>query len=235
VESVAVTPVFASETRVDAGLAPSSTSSTEDALAVAPDPDDALPAVGKVFDGPTRSLGAIFAANRATPRGPVRPVTDANVEPVSSGEFSEVMSRLRAALSQHGPGLDGILVYGQITSLADGKAVLRYRHEHEAMALMLERNGKREAIQQALSDLLESPTGLTIEVDHVSTNVSPSVEPSVSPRPPVRSSRFSESPAPVPAPPPVAVTSEQKQQILTTDPLVRLTAELFDADIVRVE
>jgi hypothetical protein len=206
--------------------------------------NDALPAVGKVYDGPTRSLSSIFAASRrpaaaADPHQP-RP----NVEPIDTGEFASVMQKLRAALRPLGPGFDGLLVSGQIVSVAGGQAVIRYSHEHEASALMLDRNGKRETVQRALSEVLNEPIGLKIEVEPAPPTEPTSIAPAQQPS---RGLRFDSAhhgqsrnaaprqDDPPPPPPTPSITPEQKQQILATDPLVRAACDLFGGDIVKAE
>ena len=235
VASPVVRTPFDRGTTLPRGDDAASAAPVEPAIATAADDaDDALPAVGKVFDGPTRSLGSIFATRRQrSPTG--APVAASNVEPVDRGEFAAVMARLRDALRSRGPGFDGILVYGQIASLGNGTAVIRYSHEHEASALMLERNGKREAVQQALSELLNEPIGITIEVDppDAAGDAKPVAEAA---RPPARVRRpVPADDAPPPPPPAPPVSPEQKQHVLATDPLVRAAVEMFAGDIVKVE
>jgi DNA polymerase-3 subunit gamma/tau len=191
-----------------------------------PDTGDALPAVGRVFDGPKRSLGAIFAASRASDRAAPREV---NVETVDQGEFAGVMSRLRSALREHGPGYDGLLVHGQIVALGDGQAVIRFGQQHEASAIMLERNGKRETVQRVLGELLNEPVGLKIEID--ATPVAEAPHPA--PREPARKPAPPDLPPPPPAAPPI--TPQEKQRIMESDPLVRAACELFDGEIVKAE
>lgn len=203
---------------------PSAQASTDDA--------DALPAVGKVHEGPKRSLGAIFAASRNT--APRADVQEANVETIDQGEFAPVMLKLREALRQHGHGYEGILVHGQIVSLGDGRATIRYSHVHEASARMLERNGKREKVQEVLSEILAAPVGLTIEVDHTAEEPPPVVV--AAPQRNFQSS-YTARPADEPPPAPVAppITAEQKQKILETDPFVKAVCEMFDGEIVKAE
>jgi DNA polymerase-3 subunit gamma/tau len=197
------------------------------------DEADALPAVGKVFDGERRSLGAIFASSRGLqPRMPSP--EPSNVSTVDSGEFAPVMQRLRAAMRQHGSGYEGILVHGQIVALANGQATIRYSHQHEASARMLERNGKREAVQQVLSELINEPVGLTIEVEEEPEGESlVPVPPTSRVLQPRISARVAQEPPPPPAAPPL--TAEQKQKILETDPFVRATVELFGGEIVKAD
>ena len=195
-------------------------------FASTPDADDALPAVGKVFDGPKRSLGAIFAASRSAVRAAPR---EANVEAVDQGEFAGVMSRLRSALREHGPGYDGLLVHGQIVSLCDGQAVIRFGQQHEASAIMLERNGKRETVQRVLGELLNEPVGLKIEID--ATPVAEAPQPA--PRELARKPAPPDLSPPLPVVPPM--TPQEKQRIMESDPLVRAACELFDGDIVKAD
>ncbi|MCS7034428.1 MAG: DNA polymerase III subunit gamma/tau, partial [Phycisphaerae bacterium] len=202
------------------------------------DDDDVLPAVGKVFAGPTRSLGAIFAeSGRAsgTSNDARASTTAANLQPVDQAEFASMMSRLRAALARHGPGYDGILVHGRIVSVEAGRAVIRYSHAHEAAARMLQREPRRQVVQQTLSELMNEPVGLVVEVD--------SDPPDGRENPPNRpngtkpSSRDASQAAAVSTPPPPApvITAEQKRAILESDPLVRAACELFDGEIVRID
>jgi len=199
---------------------------------------DALPAVGRVFEGEKRSLGGTFAPNRGSKGTATPPLPTAeNVEPVPDGEFATVMRQLRTAMTQHGSGYEGILVHGQIVSLGNGQATIRYSHQHEASARMLERNGKREAVQKVLSELVNEPLGLTIEVEaEMEAESAPMPQSRSQPAraEPRHASRAISDAAPAsPAPP--RLSQEQKQKILANDPLVRAAVELFGGEIVKAD
>jgi DNA polymerase III gamma/tau subunit len=196
--------------------------------------DDALPAVGKVFEGPSRSLSSIFASSRRDqPQTESAARLESNVETVDQGEFAPVMKQLRAALAKHSPGYEGILVHGQIVSVANGQATIRYSHAHEASARMLQRNGKRETVQQVLSELLKESVGVQIEVEEEPVAEEPAATaPAARPQSRIQK-RMIEEPPPMPQPPPI--TAEQKQKILESDPFVRAACEMFNGEIVKAD
>jgi len=224
-------PALGVETPVDASMPPMSPPTSSG------DSEDDLPAVGKVFEGSSRSLGAIFAASRELqPRMSASRPERANIAVVADNEFAPIMHKLRSAMQRHGTGYDGILVHGQIVALGGGRATIRYSHMHEASARMLERNGKREAVQQVLSELMNEAVGLTIEVDADEPPPAP-----IAPAPtsrvlqPRMASRTPENPPQPSLPVTPPITQEQKQKILESDPLVRTACELFNGEIVKAE
>jgi hypothetical protein len=186
--------------------------------------------VGKVWEGEKRSLGAIFAAQR---RAQPQPQTAAAA--MEAGDDG-LMQQLKAAVRSRGPGYEGLLSLGRITRTNSGDVIIRYTHEHEATATLLGRNGKREAVQEVLGELLQRPVALKIEVDAPAADATAPEAPQDHRPAFVRPklSDIQDAPAPAPAAVP-AVSSEQKKQILDNDPLIRAACELFAGDIVKVD
>jgi DNA polymerase III subunit gamma/tau len=211
------------------------------AVAVADDDDDddALPAVGRVWeDGPKPSLSTIMAPakqheRQATPAE--RPAAEANVEAVDPSGLPGTWQALLAMLAKHGPSLQGLLSQGRFVGIEEGRAVIRYSKNQEMTVRLLEKNGKREMIAAALTELRSEPTGVRFEVEAgegeatvaiaaAATQVAPRRATSAAPAPP---------PEPVASAPSIRLTPELRAE-LEADPLIRAVIEM-GGNIVKVE
>ena len=202
------------------------------------DDDDALPAVGKVWDdtgGP--SLSELLKAQESQSAQTI----ESNVEPVGAQDLTDLMSRLRAAIHRRAPGIDGFLVHGQFVGVEDGVAVISYSAENDTAARMLDRNGKKEVIQEELSALLGGPVGVKFRVEE-STADGPAQPTPSAPRAqpaPVRREPTRSAPAPLPPPPPVSqgirITPELREQLRQSEPLIKALMDDLGAEIVKVE
>ena len=198
------------------------------------DDDDSLPAVGKVWDeSPKLSLATIMARDKqkAETAPPASP--DSNIESVDPTDLSAVHKAMLAMIARHGPSLQGLLSQGQFAGVEDGRAILRYPKSQETTVRLLDRNGKRELVVDALSEILNQRVGVRFEIDL--NDDSPGAPPAsaasarpASPRP------ANPSPAPeAAATPSIRLTAELRAE-LEQDPLIRSLIEL-GGSIVKVE
>jgi hypothetical protein len=202
--------------------------------------DDSLPAVGKVWDdGPKRSLSQIMAdAKRSTPPPPAAVparLVDANVEPVDGANVSGVWKAMLGLLAKHGQSLQGLLSQGRFVGIEEGRAVIRYSKAQETTVRLMERNGKRELVSEALSAVLNQPTGVRFEIDadDASAPVAASA-PSASATRSASTARPAAAPVPEPAGTPAIRLTPELRAELECDPLIRAVIEM-GASIVKVE
>jgi DNA polymerase-3 subunit gamma/tau len=187
--------------------------------------DDDLPRPGKVWDNSGPSLSELLKQSQASSPKP-------NVEPVDAANLDQVFKRLREAVVKHGPGIDAFLSGGRLVALADGNALIRYPHELAGSARMLDRNGKKDILQQELSGLLGQTIGVRFEVDDQAA----AAEPAAPTRPRVTAPP---RPAPVVAAAPsssseIRLTPELRES-LAQDPLVKAVMTELGGEIVKVE
>jgi hypothetical protein len=203
------------------------------------DDDDSLPAVGKVWEeGPALSMATIMARDKQKAQAaPAQPVAaNSNVDSVDPTDLPAVHRAMLALIARQGQkSLEGLLSQGQFAGVEDGRAILRYPKSQETTVRLLDRNGKRKLVVEALSEVLNQPVGVLFEIDP--NDDSPSTPPASSaaarpaaPRP--------THPAPAPAPespaaPSIRVTAELRAE-LEQDPLIRSLIEL-GGSIVKVE
>jgi DNA polymerase-3 subunit gamma/tau len=196
-----------------------------------PADDDDLPRPGKVWDNSGPSLSELLKQSEVS-------APQTNVEPVDAANLDQVFRRLREAVVKHGPGIDAFLSGGKLVAIEDGKALIRYPHELAGSARMLDRNGKKEIVQQELSGLLGQNIGVRFEVDEQVTGSS-------DPAPPVRRlQRSVPTPARRGTPTAEAIPAIQSTEIritpelresLSQDPLVKAVITELGGEIVKVE
>jgi DNA polymerase-3 subunit gamma/tau len=221
---------------------PQSLSPKPEALDIDPvsssDENDDLPAVGRVWEGAGPvSVFAAFKKASATQPAPAatlaRSTRSDNLGPVDRTDFAGLMDRLHAAASEQSPTAATFLEGGKIISVAPGNITVEYPKNLAASARMLDRNGKRESLQQVLSDLLGEPTGIKLEVSDVEVieEKPPTPERRVH-RPAPASSPQAES---APVNQGLPLTDELRTEILQNNPLIKSIAEAFNARVVKVE
>jgi DNA polymerase III subunit gamma/tau len=209
-------------------------------LAVAEDDDDALPAVGRVWeDGPKLSLGSIMAQAKRQERQvapPERPAADANVEAVDPSGLPGTWQALLAMLAKHGPSLQGLLSQGRFLGIEEGRAVIKYSKNQEMTVRLLEKNGKREMIAAALTELRSEPTGVRFEVEASDGDAPVAIAAAATQAAPRRAIAAPPTAPPesvAAAPPSIRLTPELRAE-LESDPLIRAVIEL-GGNIVKVE
>jgi DNA polymerase-3 subunit gamma/tau len=232
---------------VSTGGAASNPPDTEDS------DDDALPAVGKVWDNSGPSLSELLKArSESTASTPApepqsdpqpTPSADSNVEPVEVQDLPRVWQSMLDLLSARGPMLLSLVQPGQLTAIEDDLAVVRYEPRHETFVKMLERNGKKDLVRDALAQVTGRSLGLKFEIDAAAgegASDAPEGIPSTKARPcprPVKHDNL----APVGAAPPpaqpnvVRITPELVESLKSEEPLIRGLMDELGATIVKVE
>jgi DNA polymerase-3 subunit gamma/tau len=264
-DEIAAAPAAAAAPAPTPAVAAAPVAIPSDPIAAADDEDDddGLPAVGRVWEGPAPSLGAILkkhAAGGLASSSPLKMPADAkpqaagagasNVEPVSPHDLPGVWKALLALLAEHGPGLHSLLSHGRLVALDDGRAVIRYGAQHETLVKMLDRNGKKELVRDAITRVLKQSIGVKFEVEQadaaaVDAETSGAEEPAAHPAPdnlsvsrrPAEAGRPAVAPQPPapPQPPAVKLTPELIESIRDSEPLVKALMDELGAQIIKVE
>lgn len=205
--------------------------STEVAPVEDDDADDALPAVGKVWDdGPKLSLGEIMKraklAEQQSARATPPPVAQANNYP--DGQKARLLKIIEeaGALMVH-----GVLSQGRIRGVEDGRVVILLPARQESFIKNFERNTKRDLIRGAIADVFGAGVGIQLQVDTTPTPATAS--PGTSSSAPRRSEPDTTSPAPVQTNT-IPLTPELRDS-LSQDPLVSAIIKELNGSIVRVE
>jgi DNA polymerase-3 subunit gamma/tau len=248
-------PASSVQTNATSGLPPSVGSSAAPD-APAPEPsvdlnnidlgdDDSLPSVGRVWEGPAPSLSTILSQNRsAAPlSAPARPASDmANVEPVANHLLADKWNALLKQLDQHAQGLFGILSQGGLDRIEDGQAIVTFPPGKDFLLKLLDRNGKRESVAAAFTQLLGTDTGVRFEI--AKEPVAPTAAPSASrspaaphapanPRHAVKP--VTQAPPSMPEAPAIRLTQDMKDAIYQEDPFIKLIVDQLGGEIVKVE
>jgi hypothetical protein len=212
--------------------------------------DDALPAVGKVWDNSGPSLSELLKARQseepAPAPAPAREPEASNVEPVSSTDLPAMWQRLLEVLEARGPALHSLVVHGKLTAIDNDRAVISYDKKHQTFVKLLDRNGKKDVVRDALSQVAGRPLGVHFDVD---SSASDEAEPAaastaVMERPVARQQPVKrevvrvpvEPPLPAaPAPAAIRITPELKESLRNSEPLIKSLMDELGADIVKVE
>jgi DNA polymerase-3 subunit gamma/tau len=215
--------------------------------------DDALPAVGKVWDNSGPSLSELLKArSESTASTPApepqsdpqpTPSADSNVEPVEVQDLPRVWQSMLDLLSARGPMLLSLVQPGQLTAIKDDLAVVRYEPRHETFVKMLERNGKKDLVRDALAQVTGRSLGLKFEIDAAAGEGAsdapegvPSTKARPSPRPVKHDNLAPVGAAPPPAQPNVVrITPELVESLKSEEPLIRGLMDELGATIVKVE
>jgi hypothetical protein len=197
-----------------------------------------------VWEGP--SLKELVAqqsasARRAeTPASVIAPDPDQNIEPVDPSDLPAVWQSLLNLLSQKGMGLASIVSHGRLVSVNDGKATIQFSKQHDTFVRMFEKNGKKEALRDAFSQVLNQNVGVAFEIESTTTQTAavtapPPVFSSSEARPSVvRREVTTITSEPVLQPPPARLTAEQRE-LAERDPLVRAILDELGGIVVKVE
>jgi DNA polymerase III gamma/tau subunit len=149
------------------------------------------------------------AAAQAPAPPPPPPKPDPTAEPA---DVPGTWKALLEILGAQSPGLPGMLAQGIYRGMVEGTAVVQYDPAHEWIVKTLERNGKRDAIRDALSRVLRQNVGLRFEID---------------------ASAATTADAPAPSVPGRATTELSEAQ--AADPLLKAVMEELRASVVRIE
>ena len=213
--------------------------------------DDSLPAVGKVWDGPRESLSVLMARHVAAQKAEVP-----NIIAVKTADLADSWRAMVALLAEQGPALPGLLQHGHLVGIDDGRAVIRYASQHETFVKLLERNGKKDLVRDALSKVMDRPVGIRFEIGDVNdaaaapaTIAAPVIKPTPQPSGPSTTSQTAPPPSPTrrpaaPTPPPtpqiehangVRLTDEKRQSLYKNDQLIRAVVDQLGGSIIKLE
>jgi hypothetical protein len=206
---------------------------------------DELPSVGRVWEGGgATSVFAAFkkaAANRSNANSPTPDArlpnhastaqVDASVTSIDTHDLAGLMSRLRLAAVAEQPTVGAFLDGASIIAYADDCITIEYPKNLEQSAKMLDRNGKRENLQEVLSRLTGRATGIRFSIsDRIDET----------PRPAPLAGRPAPKPTPaaeplIPQQTGINITEQLRVELLTSVPLVKALADTFNARLVKVE
>lgn len=159
-------------TSVAAPIAQPSASSVDD------EDDDSLPAVGKVWDNSGPSLSELLKQRQSETA--LEPVAEsagaepsasaelANIEAVNLKTLPEVWQQLLDVLATKQKMIHSLVVHGKLTAIEDGQATISYEKKHETFVKLFERNGKKDAVREALSEVTGKPLGVRFSVEAAS-------------------------------------------------------------------
>jgi hypothetical protein len=197
----------------------------------------------------------VEAAAAPTPQADPAPAEapDNNVEPVDVDALPVIWQRMLDLLAARGAWLYSALKTGRLASIESDAAVLRFDRNNATFVKLL--NGKRELLQDILTQAVGKPLGVRFEVDDapeaeddgratqsVAANgaVTRAVAPSAQPRVARPVQREVESPPPpampaAPAPNLIKVTPEVVESLRNREPLIKGLMDELGAQIVKIE
>jgi DNA polymerase-3 subunit gamma/tau len=195
------------------------------------DGDDDLPRPGKVWSGP--SLAEAMKATTTPAARPPAPVVaagsdDSNVGPASMDDLPAVWRALLQRLAAQS-GLHGVMSNGRLTGFEDGQAVIRFGPQYETFVRAWDRNGKRDVIRDALTQVVNQGVGVRFEVDPAADDdnagepppaVAAPDPPATRPTRPDRPRAAQPAAPPPPAAAPVRLTPEMVEELRKV-PLVK--------------
>jgi DNA polymerase-3 subunit gamma/tau len=201
--------------------------------------EDDLPRPGKVWDNSGPSLVELLKQQQqkdsAESTSPAAS-TDANVEPVAARDLRQLWNDLLSKLTEtHGPALTAMLAHGRLAEVGDARAVIRYADA--TFVRMLDRNGKKDLVRDAMSNLLGRNVGVAFEIDAEGAGVPAPTATATAPRPAARRPALPlppREPEP-PSAPLQRVTPEMVEQIRATQPLVKALMDGLSAQVIKVE
>ena len=171
-------------------------------------------------------------------------VEAANVRAVSAGEVSdlaELWSRLREVMRAQKESLSALLEGGWIERIDltagagdAGMVEIVFDAPHAPLASMLERNGKKEQVAEAVGTLLGLPRAPAIYLRVLKAEPAPPSQPPARARE-QRSRPVQDKTSPSAAPPNRVAETSSANQNLESDPLVAAAIRELGARIVKVE
>ncbi len=204
--------------------------------------DDALPAVGRVWDeGKKRSLSEIFKRTEPSRVEPARaePAVASNIAAVGDGEYAGVWSRLLGRVRAEAPPMAGFLTGSELVSVDDAQVKVRF--PNPSAPKYFEANGRREKLSALVSEVMGRPVGVSFEVAARSAEATPTeapaeAAPAIRPNraPPMTRAPETTAPARIEASNDIVVTAELREE-LSHDPLVKAVMERLGGTIIKVE
>jgi DNA polymerase III gamma/tau subunit len=155
-----------------------------------------------------------------------------NIEPVAIDDLPAVWQAMLQVLSSRSASFLPLIESATLASIDDGVAVLKYPSECDTIVRMLDRNGKKEAIRDALCAILKTSVGLKLEIipSERAAELEADKEPSLS----AQAGRVAPLPAPTPETTTVRITPELRAE-LRARPLIGAVIEHLGGEIVKVE
>ena len=139
------------------------------AAAVVEDDDD-LPRPGKVWDNSGPSLSELLKQQQRTaqaaapaPAAATSAYSTSNIQAVNENDLPAVWQALLHVLRDR-VGVHPLLVNGELVGIRDGQAIIRYTANNDQFPKMLSRNGKKELVGDAFSQVLGRAIGVRFEV-----------------------------------------------------------------------
>jgi DNA polymerase-3 subunit gamma/tau len=198
------------------------------AISSSDDDDDALPAVGKVWEEDTGpSLAELVRMQTASASD-----DEPNVEPITQTDPSNLWMGALVQLGAVAPTVHPFASKATLERVDGDVATLRFRFADVGSAEALEKPVRREQVVKVLSGLLSRPIQLKIDVE-------PRPEAPAEQTQPARPRRTFDRTAPIPLPAAEPIrsdrlTAEQKAEA-EADPTVRAAMAEFEAIVVKVE
>ena len=213
--------------------------------------DDDLPAVGKVWDSTGPSLSELMKQRNAAPTHVEATQPARRLQATSSPSIRKISrksgEKLLTPSKPGGQRLHSLVCHGKLTTIEDGRAVIRYDRKHETFVKMLERNGKKDAVRDVLTQVTGESLGVKFEVDFSEPETSVAVmeaPPTNAPAHPAvqREVRANSSAGSAPSagsmPPPtpaIRITDELVESLRTNEPLIKSLMDDLAQTIVKVE
>jgi predicted trehalose synthase len=152
--------------------------------------------------------------------------------------MADTWNAMISLLSQNGHGIPALLTNARLAGIDDGLAVIRFAPQNEHCIKMLERNGKKDLVRDALSKVLDQAVGVRFEIsDAVVAPVPASV--ASAPVQPAKKSTPAAAPSPQPVPAEssnsVRVTEEKRAELYKTVPLVKAVVDQLGGSVIRLE
>jgi hypothetical protein len=160
---------------------------------------------------------------------------ESNVAAISPTDLDGIWRMLLQLLGAKSSATPALLQGAKLVGVEDGMAVVRFAHDHEAVVRMLDRNGKKDAIKEILTNLLKQNVGVKFELEPVPPETAVEIAQSA-PRA-ARAAAARRSPPP-PAPPQASSQSRLTPEIkeaLRAEPLVAAVMQHLGGEIVKVE
>ena len=215
--------------------------------------DDALPAVGKVWDASGPSLSELLKQRQSAspPPEPEPAAIEINVEPVNVGDLPVIWQRMLDLLAARGAWLYSALKTGRLASIDEDAAVLRFDKHNATFVKLL--SGKKDLLRDILTQAVGKPLGVRFEVDEesaapqpagdddgsasrgVAANGATRVQPASAPPRVVKTVQREIEAPPAPAPNLIKVTPEVIEILRNNEPLIKGLMDELGAQIVKIE
>jgi DNA polymerase-3 subunit gamma/tau len=210
--------------------------SAEPLTPAAADDEDDLPAPGKVWENSGPSLVELLKQRNETDVESAP--AESNIAPADLKDLPQVWQKLLDVLAARGPALHSLVAHGRLAAIEDGRAVIRYDKRHETFVKMLDRNGKKDVVRDALTQIVGESVGLKFEVDETQDAAVAVMEAPARPQVVRRSVEDAPQAVAAAVAPPtrsVRVTPKLVESLRNSEPLIKTLMDELGAQIVKVE